>query len=103
MKKIIVLLFILLIAVGLCSACNNIEKNENDVNKYGLIIYVSTDGNDQNDGTKDSPLASVNGAVRIISQIKSTSGLPDGGIKVEFSAGRYRISETIDYTEEIGG
>ncbi len=105
MKRFISLLLVLAFSVCLFSACRNENPNEEkepEVN-YGLVLYVSPDGNDANEGTKSSPLATINGAVGKIADIKASSGLPEGGIKVEFASGRYRITETIEFTAENSG
>ncbi|MBR4933941.1 MAG: S-layer homology domain-containing protein, partial [Clostridia bacterium] len=50
-------------------------------------IYVATDGNDSNPGTKEAPLATFEAAVKKISQIKK-----NGERKVAFMAGDYGIT-----------
>lgn len=69
----------------------------------GMVIYVATNGNDSNDGTEASPLATMKGARDKIRQIKKTTGLPADGITVAFREGTYQWTETLDFTEEDSG
>ncbi len=109
MKKIIALLLVLVMTVCLFSACQNPENPEKDpeeqpvVKEYGKIFYVAVDGSDENEGTKESPLATLGGAVAKVREYKAANGLPEGGIKVEFGAGIYKVTTQTDFTAEDGG
>ena len=108
MKRFIALFLIFVMTACLFSACNTEKepeppKDPEEQPDFGKIFYVAVDGNDENEGTKESPLATINGAVGKIAGIKASSGLPDGGIKVEFASGRYRITDGIEFTEANGG
>lgn len=69
----------------------------------GKIFYVSADGNDENDGSEEAPLATLEGARKAVLDYKNTSGLPDGGIAVVFSSGTYSVKTTIAFTGEDSG
>jgi hypothetical protein len=76
------LIYILLITIVICfSACND------EVN-----IYVSPQGNDANPGTKELPLASLNGAKNYVRKVKSSTS---GDIAVWFRGGDYYLDETV--------
>ena len=68
----------------------------------GMIIYVAPNGNDSNDGSEASPLASMKGARDKIRQIKA-SGLPENGITVVFRGGYYQWDDTLEFTQEDSG
>ncbi len=107
MKKIIALLLVLVMTVCLFSACNTEEKpdpqKEPEVKNYGKIFYVAIDGDDTNEGTKESPLATLGGAVAKVREYKQTNGLPEGGIKVEFAAGTYKLTAQTELTADDSG
>ncbi len=63
-------------------------------------IYVSTSGNDSNPGTKNLPLASLEGAKKRVRQIKSSN---NGDIKVWFREGNYYLEETVLFGPEDSG
>ena len=63
-------------------------------------IYVSTDGNDENSGSFDSPLATFAGAVARVREIKAAK--TEGDIVVAFRTGNYGPVE-LELTAEDGG
>jgi len=69
----------------------------------GLVLHVAPQGNDANAGTTEAPLGSLEGARNRIRQIKSTSGLPRGGITVLVHGGIYPVRQTLELTEEDSG
>ncbi len=107
MKKVISVLLVLVMATCLFSGCNTEKEpdpqNDPVIKNYGKIFYVAVDGNDANEGTKESPLATLGGAVAKVREYKAANGLPEGGIKVEFAAGTYKVTEQTDLTEEDSG
>ncbi len=104
MKRIIALFISLFMVACLFSACEeNKPTEEKETEKYGKIIYVSVDGNDSNDGAESSPLATFGGAVAKVREYKTANGLPDGGIKVEFESGIYKVTEGVVFTDEDSG
>ncbi len=70
---------------------------------YGKEFYVSPDGDDNNRGTLDSPLASLKGAKDAVREYKSIYGLPDGGIVVWFRGGNYSTVDSVIFTEQDSG
>ena len=72
----------MLITIIICfSACKNEVNN-----------YVSPQGNDANPGTKELPLASLNGAKNYVRKIKSSTS---GAITVWFRGVDYYLDETV--------
>ena len=63
-------------------------------------IYVSTSGEDENDGTFDRPLATFGGAVAKVREIKETK--TEGDITVAFMAGVYGPVEAELYAADGG-
>jgi hypothetical protein len=60
-----------------------------------MKLYVSTTGNDNNDGNSIStPLKTLSGARNKIRAIKASPGLPVGGITVYIRAGSYKLTNT---------
>lgn len=65
-----------------------------------ITYYVSPDGNDQNQGTEDSPLATLKGAKE---KIKADGVLKKKKIDVIFSDGYYRFDETVQFNAKDSG
>ena len=63
-------------------------------------IYVSVDGNDKNDGTKAKPLATFEGAVKKVRELKKTA---KDGIVVAFMAGEYPAPVGLELTSADAG
>ncbi len=97
MKRIISILITVLLFLSLPLSFVNAESTSN------YIIYVAVDGDDGNSGTIDAPLATLFGARDKIREIKNTSGLPEGGIKVYVRGGLYTLEESFTLTEEDSG
>ena len=97
MKRLISIFIATLFLLSLPLSVVNAEKTSD------FVIYVATDGNDANEGTIDSPLATLFGARDKIREIKKTSGLPEGGIKVYVRGGLYTLEESFVLTEEDSG
>ncbi|MDO7172494.1 right-handed parallel beta-helix repeat-containing protein [Mariniflexile sp. AS56] len=71
--------------------------------KPAIEIYVSVKGNDKNSGTKKSPFKTIEAARNSIRTLKSTKGLPNGGVQVILLDGTYHIDETINFNKEDSG
>lgn len=61
-------------------------------------IYVSTLGDDKNDGSINSPLATLDAAVKKVRKVKGTSP-----VEVIFAGGEYRFTQGVDLTSEDSG
>ena len=104
MKRFVALFLVLMLSVCLFSACNTEKEPDPQPEvKYGRIFYVAVDGNDANEGTKESPFATIGGAAAKVREYKKANGLPEGGIKVEFAAVTYKVTQQTDLTEEDAG
>lgn len=66
---------------------------ENDV----FYLYVSADGNDENEGTAEKPLKTIGKAKETIKNISVNN------IIVYISGGTYNVSSTIQFTQEDSG
>ena len=76
---------------------------ETPAEKAGNVLYVSPEGSDDGDGSKEKPFATVEAARDAIRARKSSEGLPDGGITVVLEEGTYYITEPIELTAEDSG
>ncbi len=56
---------------------------------YAQDIYVTADGNNNNPGTKEKPVATLEAARNLIRQYKAIHDLPKGGITVWIGKGQY--------------
>jgi len=63
-------------------------------------IYVAVDGDDKNPGTKDKPLATLEGAKAKVRELRKTAG---DEIKVAFKAGNYGKLNNVQFTSEDAG
>ena len=52
-------------------------------------LYVSTNGNDVNDGSFDSPIRTLDEMKEKLFKIRSD--FPDDGVEVKFFAGKYEV------------
>ena len=75
---------------------------ENRTQAASLKIYVSVSGNDKNPGTKELPLASLNGAVSKLRILKKMQAV-DGPIEVIVGNGDYFITEPLELNPEDSG
>lgn len=66
-------------------------------------LYVAVDGNDQNPGTVERPLATLAQAREAIRRIKKAEGLPEGGVTVHLRGGVHPLQNTFMLTEEDSG
>ncbi len=103
MKRYLSVLLIFAVTITLFSACEKPLNPAEEEHKYGKIIYVSPNGNDENNGEKSSPVASLSGAVKALRAYRAENGLPEGGIKIEFAEGTYYVTEGITLTAEDSG
>ncbi len=95
MKKLGILLGLLL-AAGLMVSCGGDEH-------YALTYHVAPGGDDANPGTKRRPFATLERARDEIRLLKTTEGLPQGGIRVLLADGTYRRTGTFTLTAEDSG
>lgn len=93
-----VLLFCgLIIAIGLASLPDSVIFAET---QQSLMFFVAADGKDSNDGSIDSPFATIEKARDAIRALKSENGgnLPAGGVTVNLREGSYK--RTVSFTLE---
>ncbi|NDP21060.1 MAG: hypothetical protein GZ091_08270 [Paludibacter sp.] len=95
--KIIKITFIgllIFLTDSLIWANTNIPKKE---------FFVTTKGNDKNDGTKEKPFASIQAARDAIRKIKGINEYPKGGITVWIGGGVYELTTRFDLAEQDSG
>lgn len=73
-----------------------------DVKEYSIdrIFYVSPDGNDENDGSREAPFQTIEQAV---SEVKKWTSDMKGDIIVFLREGVYRQTETLELDQKISG
>ncbi|GGG51948.1 carbohydrate-binding protein [Paenibacillus radicis (ex Gao et al. 2016)] len=94
----LVLLLITLTVSG--SLASYIRQAQANTSTY---FYVAEDGNDSNPGTLTEPFATLTKAQSAIRALKTTSGLPAGGVTVYLRGGEYNQSATFTLTPEDSG
>jgi hypothetical protein len=70
---------------------------------YAQDIYVSTNGSDINPGSKEKPVATLEGARDLIRQYKVTNDLPKGGLTVWIAKGQYDQDKPFILNENDSG
>ncbi len=108
MKRIIAIFLCLAFVFSLAACSGNTpddQPNDDEDTRApaGKTFYVSPDGNDANDGSENSPLATATGARDAIRKYKAENGLPDGGIEAVFKAGTYKITSSVELLPEDSG
>lgn len=108
MKKFLIIFLLISIIISLIS-CSETDVNDlqnDDVDSSvpaGKTFYVAVDGNDSNDGSKENPLATFDGARKAVLAYKNEFGLPDGGIEVLFKDGTYSVTSSVNFSKEDSG
>ena len=80
-------------------AISTVSKEKNDDKMIIGDFYISTNGNDENSGTKDSPFLTIEKAVEAV---KNTDKAGKNGITVCIEGGEYRVS-SLELTKEDSG
>ncbi|MFA9390223.1 MAG: right-handed parallel beta-helix repeat-containing protein [Prolixibacteraceae bacterium] len=71
---------------------------------FALDIWVSPNGNDQNQGTQEQPLQSIAMAQRIIRNLRRLNDPSlDQGVKIIVENGRYQLLEPLNFRPEDAG
>ena len=78
---------------------STVSKEKNDDKMIIGDFYVSTNGNDKNNGTKDSPFLTIEKAVEAV---RNTDKAGKKGITVCIEGGEYRVS-SLELTKEDSG
>ena len=78
---------------------STVSKEKNDDKMIIADFYVSTNGNDENSGTKDSPFLTIEKAVEAV---RNTDKAGKNGITVCIEAGEYRVS-SLNFTKADSG
>lgn len=87
---------ILAFAVSVCALSGNFcyaaESTEKDEYSSAYQLYVAVDGDDDNPGTKDLPLASFIGAADKVKELKKNKRFKKRDIAVNFMPGEYKLT-----------
>ena len=67
------------------------------------VLYVATNGSDQNDGSKDHPFATLTRARDELRTLKASGTLGEKGAVIYIRGGLYQQFETVSLTAEDGG
>jgi len=94
---------------GLITVCENgelvepkiIKEKSRIIKTFG--IYVSPNGDDGASGTKTNPLKTIEGAKEFVKKLRTTTGIPEGGITVWFDGGTYFIEDGLTFTGADSG
>ena len=102
-KTIAVLLVASVIFQGIVAAdYENADEQSLDSNEK-TVLYVSLNGDDENDGTENSPFKTLTKARDTIRELKNENRLAPGGAVVYIREGRYGVSEGLQLTEIDSG
>ena len=66
-------------------------------------VFVGTDGDDKNPGTKDKPFKTLEGARNYLRGVKAGKGLPQGGITVHVLGGEYEMTDSFTLSPDDTG
>ncbi len=96
MKKIISILVSVLLTFSICGI-HAFAKENDEMKAYH--IYVSIDGNDEADGSKSKPFATIKKAKEYVRTLDKSRG----DIVVEIGDGTYYLDETLTFDETDSG
>ncbi len=91
---ICIAIFLLIGSIQLPVGANNSER---------IVLYVSTQGNDANDGSIQNPFLTVAAARDKIRELRAAGSNPAKGFVVYIREGEYSIHETIEFRAQDGG
>lgn len=74
-----------------------------DAVQPGVEYYVAADGSDQNSGSISSPFKTLEKARDAVRTLKSSSGLPDGGVVINIRGGEYNLNDSFELTSSDSG
>lgn len=94
------LFFVPIISIALLIGCFSINC---DGLEPSLTLYVTSGKENTGNGTQESPFTSLKQVQEQIRKIRSTNGLPQGGIEVVLKGGEYSIRDTILLQKEDSG
>lgn len=105
LKKLILVLVLFSVISSLFFVCSAQEEYlPIRVATTKAELFVSTTGDDNNPGTIDNPFKTIEGAQKAIRNLKSTTGLPKGGITVQIRGGDYYyLNSSVTFNEEDSG
>ncbi len=84
--------FVLLSIICLCSLFAQAQ----------VCYYVSPNGNDNNPGTPNSPVATIQRAQELVRKLK-VEGLPEKGVRIILKKGMYSLGTSLKFSYEDGG
>jgi len=84
------------LAVMICAAAGHVAR-------AATTLYVAPGGSDDATGTREAPLATLEGAREAIRRMKRAGALPEGGVTVELRAGVYERKTAFALTAADSG
>ena len=69
----------------------------------GRVYFIAPDGEDDNDGSRERPFATIERAQRTIRQMKTNGQYPKGGVTVMIRGGRYPMAPGLAFDEYDSG
>ena len=71
--------------------------------RQGLVYFIAPDGEDDADGSKEHPFATIERVQRTIRQLKTNGKFPIGGVTVFIRGGRYPMAPGLAFDEYDSG
>lgn len=99
MKKMISVICALALCVSVLPHGAYAAEDANAADGKDVEIHVSPNGADNNNGTRENPLKTLEGARKRVLKIKD----PQKKIKVIFHDGEYRMTESVKFTKSDSG
>jgi uncharacterized protein YjdB len=97
-KKAILLVIVALLLQSLALPVSQAESGSPET-----AFYVAVDGSDSNPGTIDAPFRTLEKARDAVRELKSSTGLPPGGVTVYLRGGTYRRSASFQLEQQDSG
>ena len=76
---------------------------EPDPARQGRVYFIAPDGEDDADGSKEHPFATIERVQRTIRQLKTNGKFPSGGVTVFIRGGRYPMAPGLAFDEYDSG
>lgn len=74
-----------------------------DCTRQGIEYFVSVDGSDTASGSRSEPFATVDRARQAVRALKTSTGLPAGGVTVWIAGGTYLVHQSITLGTQDSG
>ena len=85
-----------------CGALASSAEGPDHVRR-GRVYFIAPDGEDDADGSKEHPFATIERVQRTIRQLKTNGKFPTGGVTVFIRGGRYPMAPGLAFDEYDSG